>query len=120
MKTNKHIEELNKDITDLHIKIEQKRKLMNFLSEFENIFTDNLILGLYGYEIEIYTPLDCLEEIVKTWGQSDWVRVASGKESINWERKIGDFTITLHSMEKCAPVLVPLNAWPIMLTQGAE
>jgi hypothetical protein len=115
---NNHITELNKEITDLHVKIKTKRQMMEFISTHSNIFTNDIILGLYGYEIAIYTPLDCLEEIVKTWGQSDWVRIPSGKESINWERKIGDFTITLHGMEKCAPVLVPLNAWPIMLEEG--
>lgn len=121
METNNiHLRDIERDIASANKKVSQLHQLHSFVSQHLNVFTDRISLSICTSEIIIWNPLECLEQIVKTWGQSDWVRVPYTKETINWERKFGDITIVLQGMEKCPPTLVPLNAWPIMLTQEAQ
>lgn len=112
---NIHIKDIDHEISTIETNLNKKKALRHFIEANLNIFTNCVSISTYSGDITIWNPLECIEEISKTWGQSDWVRVPQGKEFINWERKIGDFTITLQGMEKCAPTFVPLSAWPITL-----
>jgi hypothetical protein len=112
---NNHIEELTAEIHSLRDKIDTKKNTLRFVEANSAIFTQALSCSFYATEITIWNPGSAIERIAKHWGQEGWLRVAEGKESINWERNIDGFNIVLRGMEKTAPTIVPLAAWPIML-----